>query len=171
MKDAAASQPALSQQLADVILLLAERDRLPSRNTVMAFTDELTGALIGKDFNGNARPRWLLGPIVEILSSSGANFTKASRLGDTLKSLGVDTTRTQRITSKFIRIVRRRSVVGCRYAMMMGRAKGNSSHPQAALSLGLYGVGCGTGRRLYFNGFKTTIGMTCRSSVPELLHR
>ena len=104
MKDPGASRDSLSQQLADVILSLAQSDRQPSRITVEAFTDELTGALIGKDLKRNAPPKWLLGPIVEILSPSGANFTKASRLGDTLRSLGVDASKTQRITTRFINI-------------------------------------------------------------------
>lgn len=104
MKDPGASRPALSQQLADVILSLAQPDHQPSRSTVVAFTDELTGALIGKDLKWNAPPKWLLGPIVEILSTSGANFTKASRFGDVLKSLGVDAAKTQRITTRFIKI-------------------------------------------------------------------
>jgi hypothetical protein len=104
MKDPGASRTSLSQQLADVILALAQSDHPPTRSTVMSFTDELTGALIGKDLKWNAPPRWLLGSILEILSTSGANFTKASRLGDTLKSLGVDASKTHRITTLFIKI-------------------------------------------------------------------
>lgn len=99
-----ASRDSVSQQLADVILSLAQPDHQPSRSTVVAFTDELTGALIGKDLKWNAPPKWLLGPVVEILSVSGANFTKASRLGDMLKSLGVDAVKSQHITTRYIRI-------------------------------------------------------------------
>ena len=104
LKDPGASRDSLSQQLTDVILSLAQPDRQPSRSTVVAFTDELTGALINKDLKWNAPPKWLLGPILEILSTAGANFTKASRLGNTLKSLGVDASTTQRITARFIKI-------------------------------------------------------------------
>jgi len=104
MKDPSASRDSLSQQLAEVILSLAQRDHQPTRSTVVAFTDELTGALIDKDLKWNAPPKWLLGPTLEILSTSGANFTKASRLGNTLKSLGVDASTTQRITARFIKI-------------------------------------------------------------------
>ena len=84
MNNPGASRAALSGELAEVILSLAQRDHQPSRSTVLAFTDELAGALIGKDLKWNAPPSWLLGPVLEILSSSGANFTKASRLGETL---------------------------------------------------------------------------------------
>jgi hypothetical protein len=99
-----ASRGSVSQQLADVILSLAQPNHQPSRSTVMAFTDELFGALVGKDLKWIAPPQWFLGPITDILSTSGANFTKASRLGDSLKSLGVDAAKTQRITSRYIRI-------------------------------------------------------------------
>ena len=63
------SQPALSQQLADVMLSLAQPDHQPSRIAVAAFTDELTRALIGrgKELKWNLPPRWLLGSIQEIL--------------------------------------------------------------------------------------------------------
>jgi hypothetical protein len=104
MQNPGASANSLSRQLADVILSLARPDRQPSRGTVVAFTDELTAALIGKDLKWNAPPRWLLGSISEILSASGANFTKASRLGDTLNGLGVDPSKIQGITTLFIKI-------------------------------------------------------------------
>jgi hypothetical protein len=106
MKDPGASWPALSQQLADVVFSLAQPDRQPSRTTVMAFTDELTAALIARDkeLKWNVRPKWLLVSIQEILSPTGANFTKASRLRDSLKSLYVDGSKIQRITTLFIKI-------------------------------------------------------------------
>ena len=99
-----ASRDTVSQQLADVILSLAQPDHQPSRSTVVAFTAELTGALIGKDLKVNAPPRWFLGSITDILSTSGANFTKASRLGDSLKSLGVEASKVQSITTRFVKI-------------------------------------------------------------------
>jgi hypothetical protein len=99
-----ASRAALSQQLADVILSLGQRDHQPSPGTVVAFTDELVGALLGKNLKWTAPRQWLLGPILEILSTSGANFTKASRLGDALKRLGVDASKTHRIITLFIKI-------------------------------------------------------------------
>src|SRR5204863_7033391 len=104
MRDPGASRASLSPQLAGVIFSMAQRDHQPSRGAVLAFTDELIGALIGKDVKWNARPRWLFESVTEILSTSGANFTKASRLGDTLKALGVDESKTHSITTSFIKI-------------------------------------------------------------------
>lgn len=103
MKKPGASRDSLSQQLANVMLSLAQRDHQPSRSTVMAFTDELTEALIGKDLK-NAPPKWLLESTLEILSISGANYTKAIHLQNALNSIGVDRAKAQRVITRFIRI-------------------------------------------------------------------
>jgi hypothetical protein len=79
LKSRGASRATLSRQLADAILLLAESGHQPSRSAVTSFADELTTALLGRDLTN-------------------------SQLRETLAALGVDASKVQIITRRFIAI-------------------------------------------------------------------
>ncbi|PYT31508.1 MAG: hypothetical protein DMG57_04930 [Acidobacteria bacterium] len=68
-----------------------------------SFAEELTSALIGRDMT-NSHLMMLEQAIDEVLRSSGATFTSASRLRETLTALGVDASRLQIIVKRFIAI-------------------------------------------------------------------
>jgi hypothetical protein len=103
LKDRGASRTTLSHQLADEIMSMAESGHQPSRPAVTSFAEELTSALLGKELT-NAQVIMLEQSIDEVLRSSGATFTSASRLRETLGSVGVDASRLQIITKRFIAV-------------------------------------------------------------------
>ena len=89
-------------QLADVIMSLAQSDRQPSRDTVLAFTNELTSALAGQQLKMPSA--WLLPAVREILSASGTNVAKATLFRNSLANIGIDFGTAQRVTTRFIKI-------------------------------------------------------------------
>jgi len=103
LKNRSASRTTLSHQLVDEIMSMADSEHKPVRTTVERFTEELTSALIGRDLT-NPQVMMLERSIDEVLSSSGATFTSASRLRETLAALGVDASRLQIIVKRFITI-------------------------------------------------------------------
>jgi|HubBroStandDraft_1064217.scaffolds.fasta_scaffold296235_1 hypothetical protein len=66
-----ASRNAVAQQITDDILALAEKDALPSRQTVLDFAVELTKALAGKALTVE-KTKAVTSAIQEVLLSSGA---------------------------------------------------------------------------------------------------
>jgi hypothetical protein len=104
LKDRGASRATLSHQLADAILLLAESGHQPSRSAVTSFADELTTMLLGRELT-NSQVTTLAQSIEEVLRHSGTTtFIPASHLRETLAALGVDASRVQIITRRFIAI-------------------------------------------------------------------
>jgi len=103
LKEAGASRPALSQQLADELMSLAEKDCKPSSTAVANFSDELSKALLGKHMT-DAQVLLLEQSIREVLHSTGATFTSATTFRQTLLAVGVDTATAQVVTTRFIEI-------------------------------------------------------------------
>ena len=103
LKDGGGDRLSLSHQLVDAIMSQAEREYQPLRTTVKNFADELTSALLGKD-STNAQVLMLERSIDDVLRRSGATFTSASHLRETLATLGVGALKTQVITKRFIAI-------------------------------------------------------------------
>jgi len=66
-----ASRNAVAQQVTEDILALAEKDSVPSRQTVLDFADELTKALAGKTLT-TEKTKAVTAPILEVLQSAGA---------------------------------------------------------------------------------------------------
>jgi hypothetical protein len=104
LTDSAASRTTLSHRLADEIMSMADSEHQPSLPAVVTgFADELTSALIGRGLT-NPQVMMLEQSIDEVLRSSGATFTSASRLRETLTAIGVDASKLQIITKRFIAI-------------------------------------------------------------------
>lgn len=104
LKDRGASRTTLSHQLADVIMSLAETGHQPSRAAVMSFAEELTTALLGRELT-DPQVTTLEQSIDAVLRSSGTTtFIPASQLRETLAALGVDASKVQIITRRFIAI-------------------------------------------------------------------
>ncbi len=104
LKDRGASRATLSHQLADAILLLAETGHQPSRSAVTSFADELTTVLLGEELT-NSQVTTLAQSMEEVLRRSGTTtFIPASQLRETLAALGVDASKVQIITRRFIAI-------------------------------------------------------------------
>jgi hypothetical protein len=82
---------------------MADSEQQPSRTTVASFAEELTSALIGRGLT-NSQVMMLEQSIDEVLRSSGATFTSASRLRETLAAIGVDASKLRIITKGFIAI-------------------------------------------------------------------
>jgi hypothetical protein len=102
LKDRGASRRTLSHQLADAIMLLAQSGHQPSRATVASFAEELTTALVGRELT-NPQVATLAQSIEEVLHSSGTTtFIPASQLRETLATIGVDASKVQIITRRFI---------------------------------------------------------------------
>jgi hypothetical protein len=96
-----AARAVLNEQLTDVILAAAQRDHSPSRGSVAAFAEALSGVLNGREFRPQSE---LSHSVLEILNPAGANFTKAGRLEVHLKTLGVDHARIQMVMDRYIKI-------------------------------------------------------------------
>ncbi len=103
LKEPGASRPALSQQLSEELMSLAEKDCKPSSTAVANFSDELTKALLGKHMT-DAHVLLLEQSIREVLRSTGATFTSATSFRQTLLAVGVDPSAAQVVTTRFIKI-------------------------------------------------------------------
>jgi len=103
LKDRGASLTKLTRQLTDEIMSMAETGHEPSRSAVTSFAEDLTSALLGKDLT-SPQVMMLEQSIDEVLRSSGATFMSASHLRETLASVGVDASRLQIITKRFIAV-------------------------------------------------------------------
>lgn len=88
LKERNASQSRLSQQLAHVIMRLADNDRRPSWPVVVSFTDKLTRELIGSQLN-SAQITTIRDCIIGVMRRAGTSTAGlASRLQQTLAGLG-----------------------------------------------------------------------------------
>ena len=101
LKSRDASRTTLSRKLADAILALAQAGHEPSRSAVTSFSEELTAALLGKDLTKEQLTA-VEQSIGEVLHVTGATSIPATRLRETLTALGVDATRSQTVTRRFI---------------------------------------------------------------------
>jgi hypothetical protein len=101
LKDANAPRKALSDQLSDRMMALAKRD--VSRPMVERFSEDLTGALLGRDIT-TVRASMMQKAISDLLSGKGSNFEPASKLRDTLTSCGISAATVQAIVGRFIDI-------------------------------------------------------------------
>ena len=93
----------LSYQLVNEIMSLAESEWQPSRLTVASFADELANALLGKNIT-DTEALMMEDSIDAVLRSTGATFTAASHLRETLAALGVDASKLRIITMRFMAI-------------------------------------------------------------------
>jgi hypothetical protein len=102
LKEGRASQSDLSQELAHVMMRLAESDHRPPWPVVVSFTDKLTRGLIGRQLN-SAQITAMRECIVEVMRRTGtSNAGLASRLRETLASIGIDSSMTQLVVRDFI---------------------------------------------------------------------
>jgi mannitol-specific phosphotransferase system IIBC component len=103
LKDASASRKILSKQLVNEMMALTRRDQSPSEASVQRFSEDLTGALVGKDVT-KIRAEALRKAIFDVLSGKGSTFMPASSMRETLASCGIDDRTVQRIVRRFIDI-------------------------------------------------------------------
>src|SRR5258706_256570 len=90
LKEGRASQSRLSQELAHVMMRLVESNQQPPWPVVVGFTNKLTRELIGKQPN-SAQATAMRECIVEVMRRTGtSNAGLASRLQQTLISIGID---------------------------------------------------------------------------------
>jgi hypothetical protein len=102
LKEGRASQSHLSQELAHVMMRLAENNQQPPWPVVVSFADKLTRELIGRQLN-NAQITAMRECIVEVMRRTGtSNLNLASRLRETLAGIGVDSSKTQLVVRDFI---------------------------------------------------------------------
>jgi hypothetical protein len=104
LKEGRASQSHLSQELAHVMMRLAENNRQPPWPVVVSFTDKFTRELIGRQMN-NAQTTAMRECIVEVMRRTGtSNAGLASRLQQTLLGIGIDSSKTQLVVRDFIAV-------------------------------------------------------------------
>ena len=104
LKEGRDSQSHLSQQLAHVMMGLAENNRRPPWPLVVSFTDKLTRELIGRQLN-NAQIAAMRECIVEVMRRTGtSNAGLASRLRQTLIGIGIDSSKTLLVVRDFIAV-------------------------------------------------------------------
>jgi hypothetical protein len=104
LKKGRASQSHLSQELAHVMMRLAENNHQPPLPVVVSFTDKLTGELVGRQMN-NAQITTMRECIVEVMRRTGtSNAGLASRLQQTLIGIGIDSLKTQLVVRDFIAV-------------------------------------------------------------------
>jgi hypothetical protein len=104
LKEGRASQSQLSQELAHVMMRLAENNRQPAWPVVVSFADKLTRVLIGRQMN-NAQITAMRECIVEMMRRTGtSNAGLASRLQETLLGIGIDSSKTQVVVRDFIAV-------------------------------------------------------------------
>lgn len=104
LKQGRTPQSDLSQQLAHVMMRLAEDDHRPPWPLLVSFTDKLTPEVIGRQLS-NAQVTIIGECIVEGMHRTGnSNAELASRLQQTLIGLGIESSKTQAIIGDFIRI-------------------------------------------------------------------
>jgi hypothetical protein len=99
LKDANAPRKALADQLTVKMMSAAKRD--VNRSMVERFSEDLTGALLGRDIT-TVRASVMQRAIFDLLSGRGSNFEPASKLRDTLTSCGIGASTVQVIVGRFI---------------------------------------------------------------------
>lgn len=110
MKQEGASPSRLSEQLARAMMGLTDKDHSPPRPLVIIFADNLTRELLGKHTT-NDQNTALRECISESVRATGtSNMRLASRLQQTLTTLGLKSSRTQAIINDLIKL--RESVQG-----------------------------------------------------------
>jgi hypothetical protein len=100
LKDSHAARKALSNQLVDEMMTIAKSDQSPSRATVQRYSEELTGALLGKDVT-MIRAAALQKAITGVLSGKGSTFLPACSLYETLAGFRIDDRTIQVIVDGF----------------------------------------------------------------------
>jgi hypothetical protein len=104
LKEVRAWQSHLSQELAHVMMRFAEDGDRPPWSVLVSFTDKLTRELIGKQPN-SAQTTAMRECIVEVMRRTGtSNAGLASRLQQTLFSIGIDSSKTQLVVRDFIAV-------------------------------------------------------------------
>jgi len=93
----------LSDRLADDILALADPRLPPSRSTVFSFADELARGLSGRPLS-NSDAALLQRSISNVLHGVGATFHSAAYVRQVLSRSGVESSKAQVITKRFIAI-------------------------------------------------------------------
>lgn len=99
LKDSNAPRKALSDQLVNKMMATAKRD--VSRQMIERFSEDFTGALLGRDIT-TVRASVMQRAISDLLSGKGSNFEPASKLRDTLTSCGISASTVQAIVGRFI---------------------------------------------------------------------
>jgi hypothetical protein len=102
LKSPEASRPSLTRQLVEAMMAVTSSDRQPSRSTVESFAAELTSALIGRDFTNQLGA--LQQSVCDVLSGSTTNLKSSSRFEETLAVIGLDRTKRETVTRRFMAI-------------------------------------------------------------------
>lgn len=110
LKQEGASQSSLSEQLAHAMMRLTDKDHNPPWPLVIIFSDNLTRELLGKQttYDQNTALRECISESVRATGTS--NMRLASRLQETLTTIGLKSSRIQTIINDFIKL--RESVQG-----------------------------------------------------------
>ena len=103
LKDPHAARKVLSNQLLDEMTALVKRDQSPSRTAMQRFSEDLTGALLGRDIT-TIRAAAFRKAIADVLSGKGSTFLPASRFREALASCGVEDRTVQAIVDRFTQI-------------------------------------------------------------------
>jgi hypothetical protein len=104
LNEARASQASVSEQVVEGMMLLAENDERPLRLVVERFADGLIRELVGKHLNSDQITA-VRQCIVEVMRRTGAsNLNLATRLQETLTSIGVTSWKKKLIVKDFIKV-------------------------------------------------------------------
>jgi hypothetical protein len=103
LKEEGAAQSRLSDQLAYVMMRLAENDRRPPWPVVLSFTDKLTRELIGRQLS-SAQITAMRQCMAEVMRRTGSNADSASRFRETLIAIGVGSSKIQLIVRDLIAV-------------------------------------------------------------------
>jgi hypothetical protein len=104
LNDARASQASVSEQVVEGMMLLADNEERPLRPVVERFADGLIRELVGKHLNSDQLTA-IRQCIVGVMHRTGAsNLNLATRLQETLTSIGIASWKKQLIVKDFIKV-------------------------------------------------------------------
>jgi hypothetical protein len=103
LKDPKAPRKVLSAQLAEQMMAQAKPNQSPSRAAVQRFSEDLTGALLGRDITV-VRASALKDAIAHVMQGKGPTFVPATSVREVLTSCGVEQPTVQGIVKRFIDI-------------------------------------------------------------------
>ena len=103
LKNAGAAHASLTNQLVEVMMALANKDRQPARSTVVSFADEFTGILFGRALT-NGQLDGFAAAIGEVMTGSTTNFKSSGHFRDIMTAVGIDSMKKQTVTRRFIAI-------------------------------------------------------------------
>ena len=104
LRERDASQSRLSQQLAHVMMRVADNDRQPAWPVLVSFTDKLTRELTGRQLD-IVQIRTIRDCLIGVMRRAGTSTAGlASRLQQTFAAIGIDSSKTQLVVTDFIAV-------------------------------------------------------------------